>query len=192
MTAALIVLLPLGVSTYTLILAWSLWAANLAALVMVFCLIGVIIRRYGFVVAGAFIALINYIQALGNTETLKLWPSLGVGLALFVLLEAAYDWIVAIRVRIPWRSYKRRVYKILGTLGLSASSVFVFLTLGYNASLHLSFTPPLYLAILSVFAVVIGAAALFLYRIGFNSPSKPRAARKSKDDHRPPGPQQRV
>ena len=100
MSAAIIVLVPMGLSAYTLALTWSLAAANVAGAAIILCLLGGLLRRYAIVVAGAFVALANYGVAVFITDSVELWPSLGVGVALFLLLEAAYDWIVLLRVAV--------------------------------------------------------------------------------------------
>ena len=181
MSAVLIVLIPTGLAVYTLALAWSLAAANLAGAAVILCLVGVLSRRYGLVVAGAAVALANYVSAVLSTESLHIWASLGVGVALFVLLETAYDWIVAVRVSVSWKTYRQRARSIGGTVLVAAAGVLAFATLGYNASIQLAEAPSLQAVIIAVLVVVCGAAALVIFRSARDLPRDRDSGKRGKE-----------
>lgn len=164
MSAAIVVLVPVGLAAYTLAISWSLAAANVAGAAIILCLVGARLGKYGFVVGGASVALANYAGAVIRSETLMVWPSLAVGIALFLLLEAAYDWIVALRVSVPWKAYRVRAKSIARTVVIAAAGVFVFATLGYNASLYISGEPRHEVALLAALVVVSGVGGIVLFR----------------------------
>jgi len=152
---ALIVALPVGVGVYSALIARSLIAVNVALASAALCVAGALLRRYSLVVAGVWVAILNYLGALlSSGRGVEIWPSLLVGIAAFLLLEVSHDWISVVRAVVGWRTYSMRARSMTRTAVIASAATFVMVTVALNGAAYLSVRVELHVAALAAVGVV--------------------------------------
>ena len=133
MIRALVLILPPLVALYVLSIDASGGVAVLATAGVAAALAGAALRRYRLLAAGAALLLPAYWGAvLVAGRGPDFWGALGVGIAVFLLLELGYDWVALFGRAVRFSEYATRWRHLVRSCGLGAAGAYLVALLAVN------------------------------------------------------------
>ena len=133
MIRGLVLALPLLVALYVLSIDASGGVAVLLTAAVAASLAGAALRRYRVLAAGAALLLPAYWGALlAAGRGPDFWGALGVGIAVFLLLELGYDWVSLFGRAVSFAEYSTRWRYLVRSCGLGAASAYLVALLAVN------------------------------------------------------------
>ena len=133
MIRSLVLALPLLIALYVLSIDVSGGVAVLVTAAVAAALAGAALRRYRLLAAGAALLLPAYWGAvLAAARGPDFWGALGVGIAVFLLLELGYDWVALFGRAVRFAEYATRWRHLLRSCGLGAAGAYLVALLAVN------------------------------------------------------------
>lgn len=139
MIRGLVLALPLLVALYVLSIDASGAVAMLATAAVAGALAGAALRRYRLLAAGAALLLPAYWGAvLAAGRGTDFWGALGVGIAVFLLMELGYDWVTLFGRSVRFAEYASRWRHLVRSCGLGAAGAYLVALLAVNLAPRLA------------------------------------------------------
>ena len=139
MIRGLVLLLPLLVALYVLSIDASGGVAVLLTAAVAASLAGAAVRRYRLLAGGAALLLPAYWGAvLAAGRGPDFWGALGVGIAVFLLLELGYDWVALFGRAVRFAEYAPRWRHLVRSCGLGAAGAYLVALLAVNLAPRLA------------------------------------------------------
>ena len=161
MIRGLVLALPLLVALYVLSIDASGGVAVLLTAAVAGALAGAALRRYRLLAAGAAVLLPAYWGAvLAAGRGPDFWGALGVGIAVFLLMELGYDWVALFGRAVRFAEYASRWRHLVRSCGLGAAGAYLIALLAVNLAPRLEGTGGTTLFVLA--AAAAAAAAVIL------------------------------
>ncbi|MDE0447523.1 MAG: hypothetical protein OXH96_12700 [Spirochaetaceae bacterium] len=161
MIRRLVLALPLLVALYVLSIDTSGGVAVLATAAVAGALAGAALRRYRLLAAGAALLLPAYWGAvLVAGRGPDFWGALGVGIAVFLLLELGYDWVALFGRSVRFAEYASRWRHLVRSCGLGAAGAYLVALLAVNLAPRLGGVDATMLFVMA--AAAAAAAAIIL------------------------------
>ena len=172
MIRSLVLILPLLVALYVLSIDASGGVAVLATAAVAAVLAGAALRRYRLLAAGAALLLPAYWGAvLVAGRGTDFWGALGVGVAVFLILELGYDWVALFARAVRFDEYASRWRHLVRSCGLGAAGAYLIALLAVNLAPRLQNADPTMLFLIAAAAaaasaiVLVGLIRLWLRRL---------------------------
>ena len=161
MIRALVLILPLLAALYVLSIDASGGVAVLVTAAVAAALAGAALRRYRLLAAGATLLLPAYWGAvLVAGRGADFWGALGVGVAVFLLLELGYDWAALFGRSVRFAEYASRWRYLVRSCGLGAGGAYLVALLAVNLTSRVEGADTTMLFVLA--AAAAAAAAIVL------------------------------
>ena len=161
MIRGLVLVLPLLVALYVLSIDASGGVAVLLTAAVAASLAGAAVRRYRLLAGGAALLLPAYWGAvLAAGRGPDFWGALGVGIAVFLLLELGYDWVALFGRAVRFAEYASRWRHLVRSCGLGAAGAYLVALLAVNLTPRLANADRTMLFVLA--AAAAAAAAIIL------------------------------
>lgn len=178
MIRPLVLILPLLVALYVLSIDASGGVAVLATAAVAAALAGAALRRYRLLATGAVLLLPAYWGALlvAGRGT-DFWGALGVGIAVFLILELGYDWVALYARAVRFGEYASRWRHLVRSCGLGAAGAYLVALLAVNLAPRLQGADTTILFLLAAAAAAASAIILVtLIRLWLRRLAEPPAA----------------
>lgn len=173
MIRALVLILPPLVALYVLSIDASGGVAVLATAGVAGALAGAALRRYRLLAAGSALLLPAYWgAALVAGRGPDFWGALGVGIAIFLILELGYDWVALFGRAVRFSEYATRWRHLVRSCGLGAAGAYLVALLAVNLAPRVANADPtiLFLAAAAAAAgaaiILVSLVRLWLRRLG--------------------------
>ena len=177
MIRTLVLILPLLVALYVLSINASGGVAVLATTAVAAALAGAALRRYRLLAAGATLLLPAYWGAvLVAGRGTDFWGALGVGVAVFLILELGYDWVALVARAVRFEEYASRWRHLVRSCGLGAAAAYLVALLAVNAAPRLQDADATMLFLIAAAAAAASAIILVsLIRLWLRRLTEPAA-----------------